>query len=202
MQANDERALFKALCDAWSGYVNLSADMEPGPLRKQMRDHAKRARVALDIYDGQAARNPASAEPVAPWKWGYEYLQERMESIGRHGWAHDCDGEIEDRIKNAVSAAPDYWLAPNGVAWSPAEITKHKLVKEADWLPLYAAPRAENPVVPVAQIARVKAYAERTEVLLGDRVLQSYAPHLTSMACAFVDGYNMALAALPSPPTK
>jgi hypothetical protein len=31
------------------------------------------------------------------YKWAYEYMQSRMESIGRHGWAHDCDGEIEHR---------------------------------------------------------------------------------------------------------
>lgn len=36
------------------------------------------------------------------YKWAYEYLQDRMESIGRHGWAHDCDGEIEHRIALGV----------------------------------------------------------------------------------------------------
>lgn len=35
------------------------------------------------------------------YKWAYEYLQSRMESIDRHGWAHDCDPEIEYRIGNA-----------------------------------------------------------------------------------------------------
>ncbi len=38
------------------------------------------------------------AAEAAAWKWGYEYLQSRMESIGREGWAHDCDGEIQFRI--------------------------------------------------------------------------------------------------------
>lgn len=32
------------------------------------------------------------------YKWAYEYLQERMRSIGRDGWAEDCDGEIAHRI--------------------------------------------------------------------------------------------------------
>lgn len=33
------------------------------------------------------------------YKWAYGYLQDRMKSLGREGWAHDCDGEIEDRCK-------------------------------------------------------------------------------------------------------
>lgn len=41
-----------------------------------------------------------SAE-IAAWKWGYEYLQSRMESLERHGWAHDCDGEIQARVDAA-----------------------------------------------------------------------------------------------------
>ena len=49
---------------------------------------------------------PAPSATVAPneaaaWKWGYEYLQERMKTIGRDGWAHDCDSEIEARIDAA-----------------------------------------------------------------------------------------------------
>lgn len=32
------------------------------------------------------------------YKWGYGYLQDRMNSLGRVGWAHDCDSEIEARI--------------------------------------------------------------------------------------------------------
>jgi hypothetical protein len=35
------------------------------------------------------------------YKWAYEYLQSRMESIDRPGWAHDCDGEIQARIAEA-----------------------------------------------------------------------------------------------------
>lgn len=37
---------------------------------------------------------------VAAWRWGYRYLQDRMRSLDRHGWAEDCDGEIEARIKS------------------------------------------------------------------------------------------------------
>jgi hypothetical protein len=36
------------------------------------------------------------------YKWGYEYLQSRMEDLGRHGWAHDCDHEIEMRIRMSM----------------------------------------------------------------------------------------------------
>ena len=35
------------------------------------------------------------------YKWGYDSLQDRMTSLGRHGWAHDCDSEIEFRIGRA-----------------------------------------------------------------------------------------------------
>lgn len=38
---------------------------------------------------------------VAAYRWAYQYLQERMKSLDRHGWAHDCDGEIEYRIERA-----------------------------------------------------------------------------------------------------
>jgi hypothetical protein len=38
---------------------------------------------------------------AAAYKWAYEYLQSRMESLGRDGWAHDCDSEIEARIVDA-----------------------------------------------------------------------------------------------------
>jgi hypothetical protein len=47
-------------------------------------------------------RNQARVEAAA-YKWAYEYLQSRMESIDRHGWAHDCDGEIEARIECRVT---------------------------------------------------------------------------------------------------
>lgn len=35
------------------------------------------------------------------YKWAYEYLQERMRSLGRESWAQDCDGEIQARIEMA-----------------------------------------------------------------------------------------------------
>jgi len=55
----------------------------------------------------EGAPVPDAAE--AAYKWGYECLQSRMESIDRHGWAHDCDGEIEARISDGrapTEAAP------------------------------------------------------------------------------------------------
>ncbi len=41
----------------------------------------------------------AAERKAAAYKWGYEYLQDRMRSIDRHGWAEDCDGEIAARIE-------------------------------------------------------------------------------------------------------
>lgn len=41
------RACVGALKIAWAGYINLSADMETGPLKKQMRDHAKQLDAAI-----------------------------------------------------------------------------------------------------------------------------------------------------------
>ena len=41
----------KALEDAWAGFINLSSDMEPGPLKNQMRLHVLRTRRHLDIID-------------------------------------------------------------------------------------------------------------------------------------------------------
>lgn len=38
---------------------------------------------------------------AAAYKWGYDSLQDRMMSLERHGWAHDCDSEIEYRIELA-----------------------------------------------------------------------------------------------------
>jgi len=60
----------------------------------------------------EGAPVPGAAE--AAYKWGYECLQSRMESIDRHGWAHDCDGEIEARISDGrapTGAAPAAWKA-------------------------------------------------------------------------------------------
>lgn len=48
----------------------------------------------------QLERDAAAA---GAYKWAYEYLQDRMRSIGRDGWAEDCDGEIQYRI-DAVRA--------------------------------------------------------------------------------------------------
>lgn len=52
-------------------------------------------------WDSIHALNQAVGEAAA-YKWAYQYLQDRLRSVGRHGWAHDCDGEIVDRITAAV----------------------------------------------------------------------------------------------------
>lgn len=53
------------------------------------------------VADARTADKQLLPEALA-WKWAYEYLQDRMISIDRHGWAHDCDDEIQFRIKNAI----------------------------------------------------------------------------------------------------
>lgn len=37
------------------------------------------------------------------YRWAYGYLQDRMRSIGRFGWAMDCDSEIEFRSNKPVA---------------------------------------------------------------------------------------------------
>lgn len=39
----------------------------------------------------------AAQREAAAYRWAYGHLQDRMRSIGRHGWAEDCDGEIVHR---------------------------------------------------------------------------------------------------------
>lgn len=66
---------------------------------------------ALSTAPIATERSAMGAEPVAvselqataaAYKWAYGYLQDRMRSIGRYGWAADCDGEIEDRIRTGA----------------------------------------------------------------------------------------------------
>lgn len=38
---------------------------------------------------------------AAAYRWAYGYLQDRMRSVGRDGWAQDCDSEIESRVLGA-----------------------------------------------------------------------------------------------------
>lgn len=56
--------------------------------------------VALHVPANDALlRRARKAEAAADaYRWGYGYLQDRMRSVGRHGWAADCDDEIEHRI--------------------------------------------------------------------------------------------------------
>jgi len=44
---------------------------------------------------------------AAAYRRGYEYLQDRMRSLGREGWAQDCDGEIEASIKSPAASPLD-----------------------------------------------------------------------------------------------
>jgi len=63
------------------------------------------------------ACNPPAAvrADAAAHRWAYSYLQSRMESIDRHGWAHDCDGEIEARI--AARSAGDEMSDQTASIW-------------------------------------------------------------------------------------
>jgi hypothetical protein len=77
----------------------------------------------------------AAPNEAAAWKWGYEYLQGRMKTIGRDGWAHDCDSEIEARIDAApvesATAAPPVWtwaLEEGATAWQDAALAHLKVV--------------------------------------------------------------------------
>lgn len=49
---------------------------------------------------------PVASAEAAAWRWGYQYLQDRMKSIGRDSWAHDCDEEIRSRIARAAEQGP------------------------------------------------------------------------------------------------
>lgn len=58
---------------------------------------------------GQQCRDEAleaAKVEIAAWRWGYEYLQNRMHSIERHGWAEDCDSEIDARIRALKTTPP------------------------------------------------------------------------------------------------
>ena len=56
-----------------------------------------------DIRDAAVAHIQRLEAEAAAWRWGYKYLQDRMHSIDRHGWAEDCDSEILARIDSATS---------------------------------------------------------------------------------------------------
>jgi len=55
---------------------------------------SKRASDLVQLGEDKHKKGDAAA-----YRWAYEYLQSRMVSIGRQGWASDCDSEIEARIK-------------------------------------------------------------------------------------------------------
>lgn len=77
-----------------------SRDVEVA-LQSRKIDHAIAAIQELEqTLDGLRAQVAEQAAATAAYKWGYGYLQSRMESLDRHGWAHDCDGEIEARISD------------------------------------------------------------------------------------------------------
>lgn len=61
---------------------------------------AERDRVVAThkgLMQAVEARAEAAERAAAAYKWGYEYAKDRLKSIGRDGWANDCDSEIEAR---------------------------------------------------------------------------------------------------------
>ena len=62
------------------------------------------AYAAQSIADAQQSEANIGDARVAAYKWAYEYLQDRMNSIDRFGWAKDCDDEIKSRINAAIAA--------------------------------------------------------------------------------------------------
>lgn len=94
---------------------------------------------------------------VAAWKWGYEYLQSRMESLSRNGWAHDCDEEIQYRISSATSAEKPKLVEASGARADRFSQEQAVLMwKEA------AAPSADGAGFDAAIHALVNAVAKKT----------------------------------------
>lgn len=91
------------LRDAWAGYVNLSADMEAGPLRQQMRAHAKRIGQYL-----------ADTPPSAP---------QCEQAAGAAEWKPSTR-MWHDRIKDAhPNSEPEYWPMSLKLTYMEDEIT-------------------------------------------------------------------------------
>jgi hypothetical protein len=100
-------------------------------------------------YVPSESRPQSDAQPmvkltaaVNAYKLAYEYLQDRMRSIGREGWSADCDGEIEDRINSATESRPqgDATIAD----YEEVLRDKRRLTKELDRL-IDSTASAENP---------------------------------------------------------
>lgn len=114
-----EGALEQAPEEADPFWIARKLERENADLRRRLEETERRAYekvcvefIGKEVYD----HSPCQAHPLellqqhiadaelrglkaaAAWKWGYEYLQDRMESIGRDGWAHDCDDEILARL--------------------------------------------------------------------------------------------------------
>ena len=102
----------------WLAGVALvhKAELESAATQGVRRDVLEAMR---DVLITAAAREPQTPPAVAPdpkliaerdaYMWGYGYLQDRMLSIDRPGWARD--GEIAARIA-AAAPAPDETTVP------------------------------------------------------------------------------------------
>lgn len=70
-------------------------------------DDNQEIECVVDEYDGYPPLEnimqviSSVQKEAAAYRWAYEYLQSRMNSIDRHGWAHDCDEEIQYRISKS-----------------------------------------------------------------------------------------------------
>lgn len=79
--------------DCMSARLRDEADLCANEGADDIAQLLNEAAAEIDLLDSAARA----------YQWGYGYLQDRMESIGRQGWAFDCDGEITQRILSGAS---------------------------------------------------------------------------------------------------
>ena len=91
------------------GYIYSNNGVKVGAINRYdvpngtpLYTHPPKSRVAEPAPHLTDAETEKLRAEAAAYKWAYEYLQSRMNSIDRNGWAHDCDGEIEYRIAAKV----------------------------------------------------------------------------------------------------
>ena len=75
------------------------AEAQRADFRRQLAAEREHRMQLERIVDEVRARNreleaAQSATQRSGYERGYRYLQDRLESIGYHGWAHDMDDEI------------------------------------------------------------------------------------------------------------
>ena len=114
------KELQEALRDAWSGYVNLSQDMEVGPMKTQMVGHAIRIRAVLDspgidqtssMDYGGGPFNSFGKEGPEPEKSTVDWLINTLEKCDKMSqirlcYNGDTEVSIEDVFERPVESGP------------------------------------------------------------------------------------------------